>query len=495
MNSNGDLFLGGVDAGVGPEEKIWCVRSTNAKQAALTPSFDLATAVNMGGNVSAGEVINPLGITGQLYLAVDRSGSSTNNNVYMLASLKPYSAPNGTDVMFVRSTDNGQTFSAPQRINDDPVSNAGKWHWFGAFSVAPDGRLDAVWLDTRNAANNSDSQLFYSYSRDAGNTWSPNVAVSAPFNPLIGYPNQAKIGDYITIVSDNGGGNVAYTATFNGEQDVYYVRVSPPSLKLLNISTRARVLTGEHVLIAGFIVTGTEPKKVIIRGIGPSLSSIPGALADPTLELHQGSATLAVNDNWKIASNGSSQQAEVEATTLPPSNDAESAIVMTLTPGSYTAILSGKNGGTGVGVVEVYDLATGTNSLLANISTRGFVEINDNVLIGGLIVGGGAADGNARVLVRALGPSLAGFGVQDALPDPVLELHDANGATIATNDNWETNDQTMQSQQFEVQATGLAPPNSLESAIVAVVPAGPLTAIVRGSNGTTGVATVEVYNL
>ena len=273
------------------------------------------------------------------------------------------------------------------------------------------------------------------------------------------------------------------------------MRVSPPSLKLLNISTRARVLTGEHVLIAGFIVTGTEPKKVIIRGIGPSLSGVPGALADPTLELHQGSTTLAVNDNWKIASNGSSQQAEVEATTVPPSNDAESAIVMTLNPGSYTAILSGKNGGTGVGVVEVYDLASGANSLLANISTRGFVDINDNVLIGGLIVGGGAADGNARVLVRSLGPSLAGFGVQDALPDPVLELHDANGGTIATNNNWQTNDQTNQSQQSEVQATGLAPANSLESAIVTVVPAGPITAIVRGSNGTTGVGTVEVYNL
>jgi hypothetical protein len=494
VNSNGDVFLGGVDEGVGPNEKIWCFRSTNAKNAAVTPTFDLATAVNLGGNVSAGDVINPLGITGQIYLAVDRSGTSTNNNVYLLASLKPYSAPNSTDVMFVRSTDNGQTFSAPLRINDDPI-NSGKWHWFGAFSVAPNGRLDAVWLDTRNAANNSDSQLFYSYSHDGGNTWSANAAVSKPFNPLIGYPNQNKIGDYITIVSDNEGGNVAYTATFNGEQDVYYVRVAPPSLKLLNISTRARVLTGEHVLIAGFIVTGTDPKKVIIRGIGPSLSTVPGALADPTLELHQGSTTLAVNDNWKIASNGSSQQAEVEATTVPPSNEAESAIVMTLNPGSYTAILAGKNGGTGVGVVEVFDLAPGANSLLGNISTRGFVDINDNVLIGGFFVGGGAADGNARVLVRALGPSLAGFGVQDALQDPVLELHDANGATIATNNNWQTNDQTQQSQQSEVEATGLAPTNSLESAIVAVVPAGPLTAIVRGTSGTTGVGTVEVYNL
>jgi hypothetical protein len=487
VDSNGTLFIGGVNF---ETLQIWCVRSSNARNSAITPTFDHATPVDLGGDIVAGKSINPDGILGQLFLAVDKSGTGTNNNVYMLASVGAAGAGVGSQVMFARSTDGGVSFSAPVRINDDPVSS--KWHWFATFSVAPNERLDAVWLDTRNAANNVQSQLFYSYSRDGGNTWSPNLAVTDPFDPKIGYPNQNKIGDYITIVSDDGGGNVAYSATFNGEQDIYYLRVSPPSLKLLNIATRARVLTGEHVLIAGFIVTGTEPKKVIIRGIGPSLSGVPGALADPTLELHQGNTTLAVNDNWKIASNGSSQQAEVEATTVPPSNDAESAIVMTLNPGSYTAILSGKNGGTGVGVVEVYDLAAGANSQLANISTRGFVETNDNVLIGGLIVGGGAPDGNARVLVRSLGPSLAGFGVQDALQDPVLELHDANGATIATNDNWQTNDQTQQS---AIQATGLAPPNPLEPAVIAVVPAGNLTAIVRGNNGTTGVGTVEVYNL
>ena len=138
-----------------------------------------------------------------------------------------------TDVMFVRSTDGGVTFSAPHKVNDDPV-NPSKWHWFGTFSVAPNGRLDAVWYDTRNATNNTDSQLFYSWSTDAGVTWAPNVAVSNAFNPSEGYPNQNKIGDYITIVSDNTGGNVAYSATFNfnpnrgqHEEDVYYVRVSP----------------------------------------------------------------------------------------------------------------------------------------------------------------------------------------------------------------------------------------------------------------------------
>jgi hypothetical protein len=487
VDSNGTLYIGGLD----PNGGIWCTRSTNARNAAVTPAFDLSTPVDLGGDIIAGATINPEGILGQLFLATDRSGTSSNNNVYMLASVQPPNFTVGSHVMFARSTDGGQTFSAPRRVNDDAFTQ--RWHWFGTFSVAPNGRIDAVWLDTRNSTNNLNSQLFYSYSRDAGDTWSPNVAVSEPFNPKIGYPNQSKIGDYITIVSDNGGGNVAYTATFNGEQDVYYLRVAPPSLRLLNISTRARVLTGEHVLIAGFIINGTEPKKVIIRGIGPSLGGVGSTLTDPTLELHQGNTTLATNDDWKVASNGSSQQAEVEATTVPPTNDAESAIVATLNPGNYTAILSGKSGGTGVGVVEVYDLNPAASSQLANISTRGFVDTNDNVLIGGFIVGAGSADGNARVLVRSLGPSLSGFGVQDPLADPILELHDANGTTAATNDNWQTNGQ--QSQQAEVQATGLAPSNPAEAALVAVLPAGPWTAIVRGKNNGTGVGTVEIYNL
>ena len=170
------------------------------------------------------------------------------------------------------------------------------------------------------------------------------------------------MGDYIHMVSDNAGADVAYTATFNNrEEDVYYVRVAPLTSRLLNISTRAQVLTGDQVLIAGFIINGTGAKKVIIRGIGPSLTSagLSGVLADPTLELHQGTTTLVTNDNWKTRSDGTSQQAEVVATTIPPTNDFESAIVRTLNPGQYTAILKGKNNGTGVGLIEVYDLTSG----------------------------------------------------------------------------------------------------------------------------------------
>src|SRR5438105_2191698 len=225
VDTNGNLFIGGEGS------SFYCVRSSNAQIGTQTPTFDRSTAVNMGGFIGSGG-INPAGLDGMVFLAVDRSGTATNNNIYMLASVVP-SGRSTTDVMFVRSTDGGLTFSAPLKINDDPV-NPSKWHWFGTFSVAPNGRLDAVWYDTRNAANNTDSQLFYSYSTDAGVTWSPNVAVSNPFNPFEGYPNQSKIGDYITMVSDDTGGNVAYSATFNfnpsrgqHEEDVYYVRVSP----------------------------------------------------------------------------------------------------------------------------------------------------------------------------------------------------------------------------------------------------------------------------
>ncbi len=224
VDTNGNLFIGGVNLQSG---QVWCNRSSDAKNAAVTPTFDQSVPVDLGGNISVQEPINPVGLLGQINLAVDRSGASTNNNIYMLSSVIPFGFFSGSDVMLARSTDGGQTFEAPVRINDDPPNKGEKWHWMAALSVAPNGRLDAVWLDTRNAVNNTDSQLFYSYSTDGGITWSQNLEVSIAFDPFLGYPNQAKMGDYMTIVSDNAGADVAYTATFNGEQDVYYVRVAP----------------------------------------------------------------------------------------------------------------------------------------------------------------------------------------------------------------------------------------------------------------------------
>jgi hypothetical protein len=228
--TNGNLFVGGAANFSSP---FFCIRSSNAQIGNQTPTFDQVATIDLGGSLDFGDTINPAGLAGQSFLAVDRSGGPTNNNIYILASVQPTGFNTGTDVMFARSTDGGLTFSAPHRINDDPV-NHNKWHWFGTLSVAPNGRIDCVWFDTRNAANNTDSQLFYSWSTDGGVTWAPNVAVSNSFNPFEGYPQQNKIGDYITIVSDNTGGNVAYSATFNfnpntgqHEEDVYYVRVSP----------------------------------------------------------------------------------------------------------------------------------------------------------------------------------------------------------------------------------------------------------------------------
>jgi hypothetical protein len=222
---------------------------------------------------------------------------------------------------------------------------------------------------------------------------------------------------------------------------------------------------------------------VIIRAIGPSLSSVgfPGALADPILELRDSSGSLIrSNDNWR-----SNQEAEIIATGIPPSNDLESAIVATLPANNsaYTAIVRGANNGTGIGVVEAYDLDRTGDSKLANISTRGLVQTGDNVLIGGLIVVG---QNSLRIIVRAIGPSLP---LPGALGDPTLELHDGNGAIIASNENWRTD------QEAEIIATGLPPSNDLESAIVRNLVPGNYTAIVRGVNSTTGIALVEAYSL
>jgi len=256
----------------------------------------------------------------------------------------------------------------------------------------------------------------------------------------------------------------------------------------LNISTRLQVQTGNNVLIAGFIVTGSAPKPVALLGIGPSLSQFfSGTLADPTLELHTGNTTLATNDNWQ---DDPSQAAQLSAKGLTPSDPKESGIVASLPPqASYTAILAGKSGGTGIGVVQIFDLDQASNSQLANISSRGFVLTDNNVMIGGFILGGNGT--TTRVAVRGLGPSLSQFGLSPVLADPTLEVHDGNGVTIATNDSW----QDDPSQAAQLSANGLAPADPNESAIFISLPSGQWTAILAGKNRGTGIGTVEVYNL
>lgn len=263
-----------------------------------------------------------------------------------------------------------------------------------------------------------------------------------------------------------------------------FLSIEPAIGSILNISTRAQVRSGNDVLIGGFIVTGTGQKKVIIRGMGPSLASagIPGALADPTLELrNRAGALLASNDNWK-----DTQQAAITATGIPPHDDRESSIVATLTAGAYSAIERGKGNTTGVGLVEIYDLAQTAPAKLANISTRALVGTGNDVVIAGYILGAG---NGAKVLVRGLGPSLARPSIPNPLANPTLEMRDAHGQLLAVNDDWKSTQATA------IQATTVPPTNDLESAIVITIPAGRYTAIMKGKNGGTGVGLIEVFNL
>ena len=275
-----------------------------------------------------------------------------------------------------------------------------------------------------------------------------------------------------------------------------------PSARLDNISTRAFVQTDDNVMIGGFIIQGTQPKRVIIRAIGPELTQfgVPNVLINPTLELHDGTgAVIATNDNWQTTVIGgiivNDQVQQIINSVHAPMDPRESAIIGNLPAGDYTAIVRGVNRTRGVALVEVYDLAPGANSTLDNISTRSFVQTNANVMIGGFIVAGNRPK---RVIIRAIGPELSQFGVPNVLADPTLELHDGTGALIATNNNWQTtviggiimNDQVQQ-----ILNSGHAPTDGSESAIIANLPAGNYTAIVRGVNGTTGVALVEVYDL
>jgi hypothetical protein len=258
-----------------------------------------------------------------------------------------------------------------------------------------------------------------------------------------------------------------------------------PATNITNISTRASVQTGQGVAIAGFIVTGTASKQVVIRGLGPTLTNfnVTGVLADPTLQLVEGSGkTIFINDNWKDL-----QPAGIQATGLAPPNDAESAMRIALQPGSYTAILSGKNNTTGVGLVEVYDIETGVSAALTNASTRGFVGTDENVMIAGFIASGG--NGSTQVVVRGLGPTLTQFGVSGALADPSLTLVDGNGNIVRSNNNWKDR------QRAEIQATGKAPPNDLEAAILTTVAPGNYTVILSGNGGGTGIGLVDIYKL
>jgi hypothetical protein len=330
------------------------------------------------------------------------------------------------------------------------------------------GRFD--WLHVGGHASlggRLDVQTINGYTPDAADT----------FNPL-------AYGD-VSGGFDSISSNTQFTFDSTGAVSTVDPNAPQPANgQALNISTRLNVQTGDNVSIAGFIVTGSSgsTKKVLIRGLGPSLvaAGISNPLADPFLEFHKPDSSVETNDDWQQTPN-----ADQIPSGLALSDSHESAIVATLPPGAYTAILKGAHGETGVGLVEVYDLNSTSPGQLTNVSTRGFVQVGDNVMIGGFIVGGNEP---SKILVRAIGPSLTERGVLNVLTDPILELHDVNGSVIR-NDDWRNTQETA------INATGLAPSFATEAAILITLPPGPYTAIVRGKNDGTGVALIEAYHL
>ncbi|MEO5719483.1 MAG: hypothetical protein ABIR29_13060 [Chthoniobacterales bacterium] len=358
-----------------------------------------------------------------------------------------------------------------------PGHSAGRISVVGNFSQTAGGTLivenggplpndfdQLTCTGTATLGGNLDVKLINGYTPDPADT----------FNPI----GAGAVSGSFASVSANGTATVTADGVLLSTDPAI---PSPQAAQPLNISTRLNVQTNDNVLIAGFIVNGPAgaTKKVLIRALGPSLP-LSGALADPVLELHPSGGAVITNDNWK-----SDQQSEIAATGLQPTSDSESAIIATLPVGAHTAIVKGQNDGFGIGLVEVYDLeGDNLDVQLANISTRGKVETGDNVMIGGFIIGGTEP---TTVLVRALGPSLSASGVTGVLANPVLELHDLNG-NVTLNDDWRS------TQALEIE-NSLPPSNDAESALSITLVPGAYTAIVRGSEDSTGVALVEVYNL
>jgi hypothetical protein len=325
-----------------------------------------------------------------------------------------------------------------------------------------------------------------------------SVYEDAPLNYLIDYAFESPIGQnaFARLLGLNATGETIFSYRYPTYSCGTIYRSIPLHLEStkfptvgpqpLNLSTRGIVFTGDSVLIGGFIITGTEPKTMVLRALGPSLTGfgLSGVLNDPVLRVYNSSSTLiATNDDWQSDPN----HFIVESNGLAPTNLLESATVQTLAPGAYTVIVTGKNSAQGIALVELYDLSPESNSQLANMSTRGSVGTLDNVLISGFIVGD---VGSTTVVVRAIGPSLAASGLSGVLSDPKLTIYDSTGTAIASNDNWQDNVNSI-----DIQKNALAPPNPLESALVLHLPAGAYTAIESGADGGTGIGLVEVYTL
>lgn len=359
----------------------------------------------------------------------------------------------------------------------------------------PSGQLNGPLM--HNASFTSIAQVINHYSAIPGD----NVRLS-PFLKRTGVPQTLNLtaqqrldleAFLMTLSGKNLYTDPKWSNPFRPDGTITVIDMSPPAAQTVNLSTRMRVLTGDKVGIGGFIITGTVPKRVLVRALGPSLApfGLSNLLSDPTLTLNGPAGFVPmVNDNW-IAS----QQAEIAATGLAPGNELEPAMLATLQPGNYTAVLSGTNGTSGAGILEIYDLDFAAASKLANISTRAFVGTGDDILIAGFTVGNARSVDN--IVVRGLGPSLAASNLGQVLQNPTLDVRDANGASVVANDNWRDN-----SQAGEIIGAGLAPTSSFESAVAITVGPGAYTALLSAAPGggfpnppsTPGIGLVEVYS-
>jgi sugar lactone lactonase YvrE len=525
--------LGSTD-GTGSEARFWEIFGVAADRVGnvyvadsgnrilrkITPSGVVSTLAGRAGSSGTADGTGSAARFGSLHgVAVDGAGhlyvaDGANNRIRKVT-------PSGTVSTLGDGTGNAARFNGPHGVAVDSAGNlyVAETSNHAILKITPSGPITTLagMPGSSGSADGSGSAARFKepedlavdaagnvYVADWGNNTIRKITPSGNVTTIGGVPGSAA-------ASTDGSGSAARFGFAKGvavdssgkvyvaDTDNHTIRVGVPGggaptptpipvvapTGVVNISTRLSVQTGENVLIGGFIVAGNAPKKMIVRAIGPSLTAN-GALQDPVLQLLQGQTVLGSNDNWR-----STQEQAINDTTIPPRHERESAVVATLNPGAYTFVVSGKDGGTGIGLVEAYDLGTvsggsSSNARLANISTRGFVQSGDEVMIGGFIVSGAAA----KVIVRAIGPSLTTNGVAGALQDTTLDLRDGNGSLIIANDDWRTGGQEQQ-----IKDTTIPPTDDRESAVVATLNPGAYTAVVRGKNNSTGVALVEAYVL
>jgi dipeptidyl aminopeptidase/acylaminoacyl peptidase len=400
-------------------------------------------------------------------------------------------SPDGGKIAFRSRHDNGFTQvwvmnadgSNPTRLTAESLGS-------GEAAWSPDGTKIAYSADSGDiyvvSAYGTNRTRLTNLGTDSHAAWSPDGTKIA-FNRMLTANNRK-----IFVMNANGSNQTQITNTSASDNAPEWQRIavapSPTPAQAINLSTRMRVQTGDNVGIAGFIITGSAPKQVLVRALGPSLTQlgVTGAVANPFLELHgPGAFATITNDNWR---DDPAQEPAITATGLAPGDNLESVIAATLAPGNYTAVVRGMNNTSGVALAEVYDLDPSALSKLGNISTRAFVGTDNDIVIAGFILGN--ESGNDRIIVRGLGPSLTGAGVPNALPNPKLELRDQNGALLQANNDW----QDDPAQAAELTAAGLALTNPLESGLVATLSPGAYTALLLGVNNGTGNGLVEVYD-